>query len=104
MKRERSFFLWLAGALVGALALVGGAALIKHDNKLPEVVVNKSTTPLPLPGTVVVPGGLKNGVHVEVVPGSTCEVQTRNGKIRGSLYLTPDGSKLCLPYPPIATG
>jgi hypothetical protein len=78
MKQERTYVAWLAGSIVGGLALVGGAAAAD---------VQKGTVERAKPGIAV----------ASADPAPTCDVKVADGEtVRGNLY---DG--LCLVSPPI---
>jgi hypothetical protein len=78
MKQERPYVAWLAGSVIGGLALVGGAAAAD---------VQKGTVERAKPGIAV----------ASADPAPTCDVKVADGKtVRGNLY---DG--LCLVSPPI---
>jgi hypothetical protein len=78
MKQERTYVAWLAGSVIGGLALVGGAAAAD---------VQKGTVERAKPGIAV----------ASADPAPTCDVKVADGNtVRGNLY---DG--LCLVSPPI---
>jgi hypothetical protein len=78
MKQERTYVAWLAGSVIGGLALVGGAAAAD---------VQKGTVERAKPGIAV----------ASADPAPTCDVKVADGSnVRGNLY---DG--LCLVSPPI---
>jgi hypothetical protein len=78
MKQERTYVAWLAGSVIGGLALVGTAAAAD---------VQKGVVEKAKPGVAV----------ASADPTPTCDVKVADGKtVRGNLY---DG--LCLVSPPI---
>ena len=78
MKQERTYVAWLAGSVIGGLALVGGAAAAD---------VQKGTVERAKPGIAV----------ASADPAPTCDVKVADGQtVRGNLY-----EGLCLVNPPI---
>jgi hypothetical protein len=78
MKQERTYVAWLAGSVIGGLALVGGAAAAD---------VQKGTVEKAKSGSAV----------ASADPAPTCDVKVADGEtVRGNVY---DG--LCLVSPPI---
>jgi hypothetical protein len=78
MKQERTYVAWLAGSVIGGLALVGTAAAAD---------VQKGVVERAKPGVAV----------ASADPAPTCDVKVADGKtVRGNAY---DG--LCLVSPPL---